>query len=83
MGKTRSAYPPEFRRQIIELVSEARRAAFGFNPRRRHLSIGYLSPIDYERRHHALLSFPTHISLPPCSRPSRTSPSGGRRCGRP
>ena len=33
-----------------------RRFAFieGFyNPRRRHSSIGYLSPIDYERRHHA------------------------------
>jgi hypothetical protein len=40
MGKTRAAYPPEFRRQMVELV---------------------------------------HTSLPPCSRPSRTSPSGGRR----
>jgi Integrase core domain len=38
--------------------AEARRAVFEFiegfyNPRRRHSSIGYLSPIDYERRHHA------------------------------
>ena len=37
---------------------EARSAVFNFiegfyNPRRRHSSIGYLSPIDYERRHHA------------------------------
>ena len=24
-----------------------------YNPRRRHSSIGYLSPIDYEQRHHA------------------------------
>jgi hypothetical protein len=24
-----------------------------YNPRRRHSSIGYLSPIDYERRHAA------------------------------
>jgi hypothetical protein len=24
-----------------------------YNPRRRHSSIGYLSPIDYERQHHA------------------------------
>lgn len=37
---------------------EARSAVFQFiegfyNPRRRHSSIGYLSPIDYERRHHA------------------------------
>jgi Integrase core domain len=36
--------------------AEARSAAFQFiegfyNPRRRHSSIGYLSPIDYERRH--------------------------------
>jgi transposase InsO family protein len=34
---------------------EARNATFAFiegfyNPRRRHSSIGYLSPIDYERR---------------------------------
>ena len=24
-----------------------------YNPRRRHSSIGYLSPVDYEHRHHA------------------------------
>ena len=39
--------------------AEARNAIFAFiegfyNRRRRHSSIGYLSPIDYERRHHAL-----------------------------
>ena len=38
--------------------TEARSAVFAFiegfyNPRRRHSSIGYLSPIDYEHRHHA------------------------------
>ena len=38
--------------------TEARSAVFAFiegfyNLRRRHSSIGYLSPIDYERRHHA------------------------------
>jgi putative transposase len=38
--------------------AEARRAVFTFiegfyNPRRRHSSIGYLSPIDYEHRHQA------------------------------
>ena len=43
--------------------AEARRAAFEFiegfyNPRRRHSSIGYLSPIDYERRHHAAAAVP-------------------------
>src|SRR5262249_17235994 len=32
--------------------------------------------VEYEHRHHAAA---THTSLPPCSRPSRTSPSGGRR----
>ena len=39
--------------------AEARNATFAFiegfyNPRRRHSSIGYLSPIDYERRHQVL-----------------------------
>ena len=38
--------------------AEARSAVFAFiegfyNPRRRHSSIGYISPIDYERRHQA------------------------------
>ena len=38
--------------------TEARSAVFAFiegfyNPRRRHSSIEYLSPIDYEHRHHA------------------------------
>jgi hypothetical protein len=38
--------------------TEARSAVFAFvegfyNPRRRHSSIGYLSPIDYEHRHYA------------------------------
>jgi hypothetical protein len=38
--------------------AEARSAMFAFiegfyNPRRRHSSIGYLSPISYERRHQA------------------------------
>ena len=63
MGKTTPAYLPEFCRQIIELVREARRAAFGFiegfyNPRRRLSSIGYFSPIDYARRHHAAAVVP-------------------------
>jgi len=75
--------------------AEARRAVFGFiegfyNRRRRHSSIGYLSPIDYEHRHHTTASLPTCVSLPSCSRPSRPSPAGGpedwagldRRCAR-
>jgi putative transposase len=66
--------------------AEARRAVFEFiegfyNPRRRHSSIGYLSPIEYERQHHAAAVIPTHASLPSCSRPSRTSPSGGPKRG--
>ena len=63
--------------------SEARLAVFAFiegfyNQRRRHSSIGYLSPADYERWHQKRASTPTHISLPSCSRPSRPSPAGGR-----
>jgi putative transposase len=75
--------------------AEARNAVFEFiegfyNPRRRHSSIGYLSPIGYEQRYQAPASPLTHTSLPSRSRPSRTSPSGGpedgavldRRCAR-
>ena len=46
-------------RHRFKTQAEARSAVFDFiegfyNPRRRHSSIGYLSPIDYERRHHAM-----------------------------
>ena len=39
--------------------SAARMAVFQFiegfyNPSRRHSALGYLSPIEYERKHHAL-----------------------------
>jgi Integrase core domain len=66
--------------------AEARHAIFEFvegfyNLRRRHSSIGYLSPVEYERRHPATRSIPTHTSLPSCSRPSRTNPSGGPKKG--
>jgi hypothetical protein len=45
-------------RRRFKTQAEARSAVFEFvegfyNPRRRHSSIGYLSPVDYERRHHA------------------------------
>ena len=65
---------------------EARSGVFAFiegfyNLRRRHSSIGYLSPIDYEHRHHTTASIPTHISLPSCSRPSRPNPAGGPEDG--
>ncbi len=43
-------------RSRFKTQAEARMAVFEFiegfyNPRRRHSSIGYLSPVDYERRH--------------------------------
>jgi putative transposase len=46
-------------RNRFRTPAEARSAVFQFiegfyNPRRRHSSIGYLSPIDYERRHQAM-----------------------------
>ena len=73
-------------RSRFKTQAEARHAIFEFvegfyNLRRRHSSIGYLSPVDYERRHPATRSIPTHTSLPSCSRPSRTSPSGGPKKG--
>jgi putative transposase len=73
-------------RSRFKTQAEARHAIFEFvegfyNLRRRHSSIGYLSPVDYERRHPATRSIPTHTSLPSCSRPSRTSPSGGPKTG--
>src|SRR6476620_4271836 len=44
-------------RRRFKTQAEARVAVFEFiegfyNPRRRHSSIGYLSPTDYERQHH-------------------------------
>ena len=105
MPRYRTAYPPEFRRQMVDLVrsgrtpeelarefeptaqsistwvkqaerdagkridgptsrrfrshSEARMAVFQFiegfyNPSRRHSALGYLSPIEYERKHDGL-----------------------------
>jgi hypothetical protein len=43
-------------RRRFKTQAEARMAAFEFiegfyNPRRRHSSLGYLSPVDYERRY--------------------------------
>ena len=78
-------------RSRFKTQAEARIAVFDFiegfyNPRRRHSSIGYLSPVEFERRHP---DNPGATSLPSCSRPSSTSPSGGprgavldRRCAR-
>ena len=63
--------------------AEARHAIFAFiegfyNPRRRHSSIGYLAPIDYERRHQAVAVGPdphqpaavlAAVKDKPCGRP--------------
>ena len=50
-------------RYRFKTQTEARRAVFEFiegfyNTRRRHSSIGYLSPIDYERQHYAAAVIP-------------------------
>ena len=71
-------------RAPFKTQAEARNATFEFiegfyNRRRRHSSIGYLSSIDYERRHHALAV--DHDAHQPAIvlAPSRTSPPGGRK----
>ena len=50
-------------RRRFKTQAEARMAVFEFiegfyNPRRRHSSLGYLSPIDYERRHQSSAADP-------------------------
>jgi putative transposase len=74
--------------------AEARSAVFAFvegfyNPRRRHSSIGYLSPIDYEHRHQAAGDPDVHqpavvlaaVKDKPSGRP-RTGVVLDRRCAR-
>ena len=75
---------------------EARSAVFAFiegfyNPRRRHSSIGYLSPNDYERRHQAMIVVPDEhqpaavlAAVKDASRRLRRSPAAilDRRCAR-
>jgi putative transposase len=66
-------------RRRFKTHAEARIAIFEFiegfyNPRRRHSSLAYLSPVEFERRHLRLP--PAHSILPPCSEPSRSSPRG-------
>jgi putative transposase len=75
--------------------AEARSAVFAFiegfyNPRRRHSSIGYLSPINYERRHHATagnpdLHQPAAVLAPVKDKPFGRPQEGAvpdRRCAR-
>src|ERR1700692_4548821 len=70
-------------RHRFKTQTEARHATFAFiegfyNRRRRHSSIGYLSPTDYERRHYALAVDPdahqpavvlATVKDKPCGRP--------------
>jgi putative transposase len=70
-------------RSRFKTQAEARNAVFEFiegfyNPRRRHSSLAYLSPVEFERRHLRLP--PAHSILPPCSEPSRSSPRGRAKC---
>ena len=69
-------------RRRFKTQAEARMAVFDFiegfyNPRRRHSSLGYLSP-DRVRAPAAVraASSPGAPILPPCSGPSRPSPCG-------
>ncbi len=75
--------------------ADARRAVFAFiegfyNPRRRHSSIGYFSPIDYERRHQTIAVDPdahqpavvlAAVKDKPCGRPQDAAVLD-RRCAR-
>jgi len=77
--------------------ADARTAVFEFiegfyNPRRRHSAIGYLSPIDHERRHYAMIAVPGDpqpaavlATVKDASRRLRRSPAAilDRRCARP
>src|SRR5262249_9063404 len=79
-------------RHRFKTQAEARIAIFEFiegfyNPRWRHSSIGYLSPIDYERRHAANPNAhqPTAVPAAVKDKPSGGPPSGAvldRRCAR-
>jgi putative transposase len=82
-------------RSRFNTQAEARSAVFQFiegfyNPRRRHSSIGYLSPIDYERRHQATAVEPdagqpatvlAAVKDKPFGRPQETAVLD-RRCAR-
>ena len=80
-------------RRRFRTKAEARLAIFSFieswyNPRRRHSGLGYLSPIDFERRFKQQLPTPAQVIVPSCSRRSRRGLEDGagivrRRHGRP
>jgi putative transposase len=55
-----------------------------YNPRRRHSSIGYASPVNYEQQYHRPASIPAHRSLLPCrARQGRFAPPPAVACGDP
>src|SRR5208282_1582018 len=71
-------------RRRFKTQAEARMAVFEFiegfyNPRRRHSSLGYMSPVEFERRHWESAASPSAPILPPCSEPSRSRPSRARK----
>src|SRR5215472_309913 len=73
-----------FERCRFKTQTEARSAVFAFiegfyNPRRRHSSIGYLSPIDYEHRHHAATVDRDAHQPAAVLAAVKDKPSGGRR----
>ena len=80
-------------RRRFKTQAEARIAVFEFiegfyNPRRRHSSLGYLSPIKFESQFVETSLDPAHTSMPSCSRPSRSGleisqPPHRLRAGRP
>jgi putative transposase len=70
-------------RSRFRTPAEARSAVFQFiegfyNPRRRHSSIGYLSPIYYERRHRAMAVDPRPCQ-PATARDGRTIVRAGTK----
>jgi len=82
-------------RSRFRTPAEARSAVFDFiegfyNPRRRHSSIGYLSPVEYERQHHAVrvvagahqpAAVLAAVKDKPCGRPPEAAVLD-RRCAR-
>ena len=60
MPRTRPPYPPEFRRQMVELVRAGRtpeelsqefEPTAWYNPHRRHSALGQKPPLNYEKEH--------------------------------
>ena len=72
-------------RRTFKTQAEARIAVFEFiegfyNPRRRHSSLGYLSPIDYERRHDQRAADPSAHHRPAVLGAVKVRPGDGGGC---